>query len=488
MKRNHTMIQFFEWHVEADALHWNRLKETAPELKNRGIDAVWIPPVTKGMSPEDNGYAPYDVYDLGEFDQKGSTATKYGTKKELQEAIKACHDEDIHVYTDIVMNHKAGADETEVFQVIEVDSNDRTKEISEPFDIEGWTKFTFPGRGDTYSSFKWRFEHFNGTDYDAKEDRTGIFRIVGDNKTWNEAVDDEFSNYDYLMFANIDYHHPEVREEMIRWGKWLVDTLHCNGFRLDAMKHINHDFINVFAKEIAQTYGEEFYFVGEFWKHDLEACQQFLEQVDYHIDLFDVALHDKLHEASKAGNDFDLTAIFDDTLVQSYPHHAVTFVDNHDTQPDEALESWVEDWFKQSAYALILLREGGYPCIFYGDYFGIGGENPIEDKKEAIDPLLYARYHKAYGEQKDYFDHPSTIGWVRRGSPEIERSGCAVIISNGDDGEKRMYAGKDRAGEVWVDLTGTRTEHISIEEDGFAVFPVNGGSVSIWALPKEDVE
>ena len=51
-----------------------------------------------------------------------------------------------------------------------------------------------------------------------------------------------------------------------------------------------------------------------------------------------------------------------------------------------------------------------------------------------------------------------------------------------------MYAGKDRAGEVWVDLTGTRTEHISIEEDGFAVFPVNGGSVSIWGLPKEDVE
>ena len=155
MKRNHTMIQFFEWHVEADALHWNRLKEAAPELKNRGIDAVWIPPVTKGMSAEDTGYAPYDVYDLGEFDQKGSVATKYGTKKELQEAIKACHDEDIHVYADIVMNHKAGADDTETFQVIEVDPNDRTKEISDPFDIEGWTKFTFPGRDDTYSSFKW---------------------------------------------------------------------------------------------------------------------------------------------------------------------------------------------------------------------------------------------------------------------------------------------------------------------------------------------
>lgn len=123
-------------------------------------------------------------------------------------------------------------------------------------------------------------------------------------------------------------------------------------------------------------------------------------------------------------------------MVQSYPLQAVTFVDNHDTQPGEALESWVEDWFKQSAYALILLRKDGYPCLFYGDYFGIGGENPIDPKQEAINPILYARYHKAYGEQEDYFDHPNTIGWVRLGILEIERSGCAIVISNGDDGEK----------------------------------------------------
>lgn len=488
MKRNHTMIQFFEWHLEADANHWNRLKKAAPALKNRGIDAVWIPPVTKGMSAEDTGYAPYDLYDLGEFDQKGSVATKYGTKKQLLDAIRTCHDHNIQVYADVVMNHKAGADDTEVFQVIEVDPNDRTKEVSDPFDIEGWTKFTFPNRDNKYSSFKWGFEYFNGTDFDAMEDRTGVFRIIGDNKTWNDEVDDEFSNYDYLMFTNIDYNHPEVQEEMIRWGKWFADSLHCNGFRLDAMKHINHAFIKLFAEQIAQHCGDDFYFVGEFWKHDLEACQQFLEQVDYNIDLFDVALHDKLHTASKSGNDFNLTTIFDDTLVQSHPLQAVTFVDNHDTQPGEALESWVEDWFKQSAYSLILLRKDGYPCIFYGDYFGISGENPIDPKQEAINPILYARYHKAYGEQEDYFDHPNTIGWVRCGVPEIERSGCAVVISNGDDGEKRMRVGEERAGEIWVDLTGTRDEHIAIEEDGFAAFPVNGGSVSVWALPQEDVE
>ncbi|MDQ0219617.1 alpha-amylase [Peribacillus cavernae] len=488
MNRNHTMIQFFEWHVESDGSHWNRLKKLAPELKKRGIDSVWIPPVTKGTTGKDTGYSVYDLYDLGEFDQKGTVRTKYGTKQELLDAIAVCHDHGINVYVDIVMNHKAGADETEVFQVIEVDPKDRSKEISKPFEIEGWTKFTFPGRGDQYSSFKWGVKYFNGVDYDAKNDKTGIYRIVGENKTWNENVDDEFGNYDYLMFADIDYKHPDVQKEMISWGKWLADTLQCNGYRLDAIKHIDHNFVKEFITELSQDRGKDFYFVGEYWSTDLAACQEYLDNIDHKIDLFDVSLHYKLHKASIDGANFDLTTIFNDTLVQTHPLNAVTFVDNHDSQPNESLESWIDDWFKQIAYSLILLREDGYPCVFYGDYFGIGGENPIEGKKESIDPLLYARYHKAYGEQNDYLDDPNIIGWFRGGTEEIERSGCAVIISNDEKGEKRMFVGEDRAGEVWVDLTGTIGDFITIEEDGFATFLVKGGSVSVWAQPEQDVK
>ncbi|PGY12567.1 alpha-amylase [Bacillus sp. AFS031507] len=488
MERNHTMMQFFEWNVEPDGSHWNRLKELAPELKRKGIDSVWIPPVTKGQSGEDQGYGVYDLYDLGEFDQKGTVRTKYGTKQELLDSIAACHESGMDVYVDVVMNHKGGADETEVFQVIEVDQDDRTEDISEPFEIEGYTKFTFPNRKDKYSNFNWGFEHFNGIDYDAMTDKTGIFRIVGEGKKWNDHVDDEFGNYDYLMFANIDFNHPDVQEEMIQWGNWLADTLQCNGYRLDAIKHIDYHFIKSFVDNVRQERGEEFYVLGEFWVPELEACQTFLENVDFKLNLFDVPLHYKLHEASKAGADFDLTTIFDDTLVNVNPEHAVTFVDNHDTQPNEALESWVEDWFKQSAYALILLRQDGQPCIFYGDYFGIGGEEPIKGKQAAMDPLLYARYHKAYGEQEDYFDDPHLIGWVRLGLEEMESSGCAVLISNQDKGEKRMFVGEERAGEVWVDLTGTREDHIIIEEDGFATFFVNGGSVSVWAHSEQAEE
>ncbi|GAB6989962.1 alpha-amylase [Paenibacillus pini] len=481
------MMQFFEWHVDPDGKHWDRLKDSASELKAIGIDSVWIPPATKSSSPDDTGYSIYDLYDLGEFDQKGSVRTKYGTKDQLLAAIAACKEQGISVYADLVMNHKAGADEKEKFQVIEVKEDNRNEEISKPFDIEGWTKFNFAGRGDKYSSFKWNFTHFNGTDYNAKDGDTGIYRIIGENKHWNENVDDGFGNYDYLMFANIDYNNPLVREEMISWGKWLVNTLSCDGFRLDAIKHIDHNFVQEFAQAMYEELGDKFYIVGEFWNADLGDCLAYLDAVENSIDIFDVPLHYRLQAAAQGGKEFDLTTIFDGSLVKERPLQAVTIVDNHDTQPGEALQSWVDDWFKQSAYALILLRIDGYPVVFYGDYYGIGGDNPIPGKKIAIDPLLYARYHKAYGEQVDYFDHPNTIGWVRMGVPEIDRSGCAVVICNGEEGFKHMCVGEERAGEVWLDLTNTREEHVTIGEDGCADFPVNAGSVSVWALPELDV-
>ena len=52
------------------------------------------------------GYGVYDMYDLGEFDQKGTIRTKYGTKEEYLAAIRAFHAQGIRVYADIVLNHR----------------------------------------------------------------------------------------------------------------------------------------------------------------------------------------------------------------------------------------------------------------------------------------------------------------------------------------------------------------------------------------------
>ena len=72
MSGNGTMMQYFEWYLPSGML-WKQLKKEAPELASAGITGVWIPPCYKGNSgAEDVGYAVYDLYDLGEFDQKGS--------------------------------------------------------------------------------------------------------------------------------------------------------------------------------------------------------------------------------------------------------------------------------------------------------------------------------------------------------------------------------------------------------------------------------
>ena len=74
------------------------LKKNAEELSKKGITSVWLPPAFKCIGGEnDVGYAIYDVYDLGEFDQKGSVSTKYGTKNEYLDCIKALQEQGINV-------------------------------------------------------------------------------------------------------------------------------------------------------------------------------------------------------------------------------------------------------------------------------------------------------------------------------------------------------------------------------------------------------
>jgi alpha-amylase len=73
------------------------------------------------MNPSGTGYDLYDLYDLGEFNQKGSRATRWGPKEDLQELVLAAQHHEMGIYWDTVLNHKAGADFTENFFAVKVD-------------------------------------------------------------------------------------------------------------------------------------------------------------------------------------------------------------------------------------------------------------------------------------------------------------------------------------------------------------------------------
>jgi alpha-amylase len=63
------------------------------------------------------------LYDLGEFDQKGSVATKFGSKADLLELSGKAKELGVGLLFDAVLNHKAGADKKERCKVVEVDEN-----------------------------------------------------------------------------------------------------------------------------------------------------------------------------------------------------------------------------------------------------------------------------------------------------------------------------------------------------------------------------
>lgn len=479
MMKNGVMLQAYEWNTRDDGSHYNRLKKEAGYLASLGITGVWMPPASKGTSLSDVGYGSYDYYDLGEFDQKGGVRTKYGTKEELKACIKAFQDAGIEVYADLVLNHKGGADETEVFQVVKVNPDNRKEVISEPMEIEGWTHFTFPGRKGKYSDFEWHSWHFTGVDYDERTGENAIYKILGEGKDWSPNVSGEKGSFDYLMNADIDHSHPEVKAELFKFVDWIKEELNLDGIRFDALKHISSDFVRDLSQHLLEE-DENFYMVGEYWQDDDGSMDQYLDQTKYGIDLFDVPLHFNFFEASRDKN-FDMRTIFDDTLVKTHPSLAVTFVDNHDSQRGQSLESFVQPWFREIAYALILLRKDGYPCIFFPDLFGYEGQ---EDSglKESLEKLLKTRQDYVYGEQDDYFETPTKIGWVLRG--DEEHAPLAVLISTGDADQEEMFVGEEYAGKTFVDLSG-KNEEIQIDEEGKGLFTVAPGAVTYWTVKEE---
>ena len=263
-----------------------------------------------------------------------------------------------------------------------------------------------------------------------------------------------------------------------------MDTCGLDGFRLDALKHIDRGFYLRWLSDVRKHAGRELFCVGEYWGRTVEELQAYLGE-ERTMSLFDVPLHYNLYRASCSNGDVDLSRIFEETLVAADPVHAVTFAENHDTQPGQALQSFVQTWFKPAAYALILLREAGYPCVFYGDLYGMPNDGNIPAVRE-LPLLMEIRRRFAYGTQHDFLDAPDVIGWTREGDDEHEGSGAAVVLTDRDGGEKRMFVGERHAGERWGCVIGEQ-EDVTVGADGWATFRTLGGRLSVF-LPERTAD
>jgi alpha-amylase len=197
--QNDAMMQAFYWNVPVDEANkngtwWTNLNGKAIELKNAGITALWIPAPSKGnWGISDMGYGIYDHYDLGNYLQKGTTETRFGSRSELETMISTMHSTlngkpRINVYADIVLNHMYGKD---VFEGTENEQvNPAVKQYVFDQAVRGGTQYVpYPcneikwvipasaGTGDYYIKIKgyalnWGADQ-NQRGYDLQIDYTG---------------------------------------------------------------------------------------------------------------------------------------------------------------------------------------------------------------------------------------------------------------------------------------------------------------------------
>jgi alpha-amylase len=494
MKDNGLLVQYFTANTPDSQDLWTKAQQDAATLKKMGATAVWFPPATKGAKgKEDMGYAPYDLYDLGEFDQKGTVATRYGTKDEYIAAIKAMKEQEIDVYADIAVRQKLGADKIEKVSAADFNSKDLPQMIGNKKVVGALSKFTFPGRKTKYSKFKWNWKHFAGIDWKQEDFKKRICELEGRNP---EEAEKEFSKYDYIIGSEIDFYNQEVYDELMNWAQWYEKNTDVDGFRFQEAEAVPGWFVRDFvqyASTVPKNTGtkkntddsqteyihKDIFAVGDFWHWNSEYINNYIKSTDNTASMFDVPLHFNFHDASVANGDYNMADLLKGSIMMSNPQKAVTFVDNHESQPQGVLESYVEPWFKPLAYAVVLLRQQGYPCLYMGDYSGISAVK-MKSMKTVLNKLLKLRKKYAYGEQHDYFDNKDVVGWTREGDQEHKDSGLAVVMSDGTGGTKRMYIGRQYAGMHFADVMGNAKYDIRIDDEGCGEFYVNRQGLSVW--------
>ncbi|MFP9114821.1 alpha-amylase [Flavobacterium sp. RHBU_3] len=301
------MMQAFYWDCPSGGTWWNTIAAKVADWHNAGVDAIWLPPATKGASGGYSmGYDPFDYFDFGDYNQMGSTETRFGSKSELQNLITTAHNNDLYVIADIVINHNGG----------------------------GSSEYNPYTGGNTYTNFN---------------PASGMFsRTLLDFHPNNEHASDAgtFGSYPDLCHDKT-YVQGWLYNNSNSVAKYYKNTMGFDGWRFD--------YVAGYAPSVCKNFRDAVggFAVGELWE---SAANLDTWTVAADMRAFDFPCYFAMRDALAAN---DLTKLNADMLFKRKPYNAVTFVSNHDT--NEIYNG------KMLAYAYILTHEG-YPCIFYRDY------------------------------------------------------------------------------------------------------------------------
>lgn len=329
------------------------VRKKLDHVKELGANAIWFMPIMPSPS-----YHKYDVTDYKKIHPD------YGTMADFKAFLKEAHENDIKVVIDMIINHTSN---------------------KHPWFLESQKSRDNPFR----DYYVWA-QKDTIADYINKKTIT----LDSDNvKQWHDpgAGEDYYYGFFYGGMPDLNFDNPKVREEIYEIGRFWLEEVGVDGFRLDAAKHIfpddrpldNHAFWKEFRDKMTAI-KPDIYLVGEVYdKKEIVAPYlpglPALFNFDFHYTLIEsFKKEDGMLLAKKQKEVLDFYNGITDEFIDA------TFSSNHD-QP-RLLNSLDENPKKLKQAINILMTMPGAPYLYYGEEIGMLGKKPDEHIRE---PFLW---------------------------------------------------------------------------------------------------
>ena len=296
--------------------------------KSLGVEGIWLNPIF--LSPS---YHKYDTMDYYKIDHR------FGTEADLRELIALCHERDVKIILDLVINH--------------------TSKNHPWFD-----RFCQAQKnGDTTDPY---YDFY--TYSDALVDGRTFSQIPGA-KTYYEC------NFSGDM-PELNFDNPAVRQEMVDLAKTYLD-MGVDGFRFDAAKYIyygeeskNVEFWDWYMAQL-RAVKPDIYSVAEVWDGDAATIPYFSATNCFN---FTMSQQGGQIAGAARGNRVNKLTGYVEAYIQQIQEvnpdaMPVTFISNHDT--DRAAGFLLPAMGHAQMAANLSVLMPGSTFIYYGDEIGM---------------------------------------------------------------------------------------------------------------------
>ena len=192
-------------------------------IASLGATALWVGPVFK-QRPNRNDYHGYAIHDYLDVDPR------LGTRQDLVDFVSAAHTRKMRVLLDIVVNHTGNW--------MYANGQDQPPYLP-------WPQF--------YQKGPWRDRMDNPTpSINTPDDGVwpkelwddNCYTRAGEGSPSSANIDDPHAEYrrtDFVGSRDINYDQPGVLDNLARCYKYWIALTDCDGFRIDALKHVDQE-------------------------------------------------------------------------------------------------------------------------------------------------------------------------------------------------------------------------------------------------------